>query len=93
MPKSGRQVRYFMGCPLFTEKKEPTGFALKAGLAGMSEIRIRAIDTTVMYLETDTAGDSLISDLSKRSTRHKGASNVVFFDGHARYLPLDAPLQ
>jgi prepilin-type processing-associated H-X9-DG protein len=87
------RLRYFMGCPLFTEKKEPYGFALKSGLVGMSETRIRPLDTTVMILETDIPGDNVIADLSKRSARHKGASNVVFFDGHARLLPPDAPLQ
>jgi prepilin-type processing-associated H-X9-DG protein len=87
------KFRYFMGCPLFTEKEEPTGFALKAGLAGMSEVRIRALETTVMVFETDIAGDYVVADLSKRSARHKGASNVAFFDGHAGYLPLDAQLQ
>ncbi|MEQ1936606.1 MAG: H-X9-DG-CTERM domain-containing protein [Fimbriimonadaceae bacterium] len=85
--------RDVMGCPQNVHEKKAYGFALKSGLEGINETHLQAGETMVMFFEASSSRDNVIANLSERVSWHQGASNVGFFDGHARRVDMNTPLR
>lgn len=71
------------------ELKSPLkyGYAYHLPLVGQPTSKF-PVETTVLFFETDALGRNVVANLAARDLdRHKGGSNVVYLDNHARIVP------
>ncbi|MEQ1823263.1 MAG: hypothetical protein ABL949_12180 [Fimbriimonadaceae bacterium] len=66
-------------CPLIVKNRRRFGYALKGGNVGLNTHKLKDLEKTVMYFETDTLTESAVADLTARCARHRKDGSIVSF--------------